>query len=60
VPYSPRLPHWPNYERVGRVTMLFDIPSRVAVDGANPLYPAVWADHDWTPGTWWPLLPSQH
>jgi para-nitrobenzyl esterase len=59
VPYSPLLPDWPNYERVGRATMLFDNPPRVLPDGANPLYPAVWADHDWTPGTWWPLLDSR-
>ncbi|OHU93206.1 carboxylesterase family protein [Mycobacterium talmoniae] len=31
-------------------------PSRVVIDGANPLYPSVWAGHDWAPGTWWPLL----
>ncbi len=56
VPYSPLLSDWPNYDRVGRATMLFDMPSRIVPDGANPLYPPVWADHDWKPTTWWPLL----
>lgn len=55
VPHSPRLPDWPNYQRGDRATMVFGIPSRIVCDGANPLYPSVWADHDWMPGTWWPL-----
>jgi para-nitrobenzyl esterase len=55
VPRSPRLPDWPNYEPVERATMLFGLPSRIVANGANSLYPPVWAGHDWTPGTWWPL-----
>jgi para-nitrobenzyl esterase len=55
IPHAQQLPDWPNYERVGRATMVFDTPSRVVTDGANPLYRLVWADHDWTPTTWWPL-----
>lgn len=55
-PHSPRLPDWPNYQRIDRATMVFGLRSRIVADGANPLYPSVWADQDWMPGTWWPLL----
>ncbi|WP_327653881.1 carboxylesterase/lipase family protein [Streptomyces sp. NBC_00483] len=54
-PSSRQLPDWPAYDRTDRATLLLDVPSRIVPDAGNPLYGRLWADHDWTPGTWWPL-----
>ncbi|MER5216859.1 carboxylesterase family protein [Streptomyces sp. NPDC002838] len=55
VPQSDHLPAWPEYDPVSRATMILDTAPHIAFDGACPQYKVLWADRDWTPGTWWPL-----
>ncbi|WP_425834690.1 carboxylesterase/lipase family protein [Streptomyces fractus] len=54
-PGSEHFPDWPAYEPTRRAALLMGTPSRVVREAGNPVHERLWADHDWTPGTWWPL-----